>query len=62
MRVTELMGAKIVDATRTTMTVEFSDTAERTETLETLLRPYGVKEIVRTGIIAIEKARIPPGR
>ena len=59
MRVTELMGAKIVDATRTTMTVEFSDTAERTETLETLLRPYGVKEIVRTGIIAIEKGPDP---
>ncbi len=55
MRVSELMGAKIVDATRSTLTVEFSDTAERTETLETLLRPYGIREIVRTGIIAIEK-------
>lgn len=59
MRVTELMGARIVDATRTTMTVEFSDTAERTETLETLLRPYGIKETVRTGIIAIEKGPDP---
>ncbi len=59
MRVTELMGARIVDATRTTMTIEFSDTAERTETLETLLRPYGIKEIVRTGTIAIEKGPDP---
>ncbi len=59
MRVTELMGARIVDATRTTLTVEFSDTAERTETLETLLRPYGIKETVRTGIIAIEKGPDP---
>lgn len=59
MRVTELMGAKIVDATRTTLTIEFSDTAERTETLETLLRPYGIKETVRTGIIAIEKGPDP---
>lgn len=59
MRVTELMGAKIVDATRTTMTIEFADTAERTETLETLLRPYGIKEAVRTGIIAIEKGPDP---
>ena len=39
------MGARIVDATRTTLTIEFSDTAERTETLETLLRPYGIREI-----------------
>ena len=30
MRITELMGARIVDATRTTLTIEFSDTAERT--------------------------------
>ena len=55
MRITELMGARIVDATRTTLTIEFSDTAERTETLETLLRPYGIKEVVRTGTIAMQK-------
>ena len=53
------MGARIVDATRTTLTIEFSDTAERTETLETLLRPYGIREIVRTGVIAIEKGPDP---
>ena len=58
-RITELMGARIVDATRTTLTIEFSDTAERTETLETLLRPYGIREIVRTGVIAIEKGPDP---
>ncbi len=55
MRISELMGARIVDVTRSTLTLEFADTIERTETLETLLKPYGVKEIVRTGIIALEK-------
>ncbi len=59
MRLTELMGARIVDVTKTTMTIEFTDTAERTETLETLLRPYGIREMVRTGIIAIEKGADP---
>ena len=38
MRITELMGARIVDATRTTLTVEFSDTAERTEILDVYKR------------------------
>ena len=52
-------GARIVDATRTTMTVEFCDTADRARMLETLLRPYGIKEIVRTGVIAIEKGPDP---
>lgn len=59
MRIAELMGARIVDATRATLTIEFSDTAERTETLETLLRPYGIRETVRTGVIAIEKGPDP---
>lgn len=55
MKVAELMGAKIIDVSQKTMTLEFTDTAERTETLEGLLRPYGIVEIVRTGNIAIEK-------
>ena len=59
MRIAELMGARIVDATRTTLTLEFTDTTERTETLEALLRPYGIKEMVRTGVIAIEKGADP---
>lgn len=59
MRISDLMGARIVDATRSTLTIEFSDTAERTETLETLLRPYGIREMVRTGVIAMEKGADP---
>lgn len=55
MKIAELMGAKIIDVSQKTMTLEFTDTAERTETLEGLLRPYGIVEIVRTGNIAIEK-------
>ncbi len=55
MRISELMGARIVDVTRSTLTLEFSDTADRKETLEMLLRPYGIKEIVCTGVIALEK-------
>ncbi len=58
-RAAELMGAKVADATRSTLTLEYADTAERTETLEALLRPYGIREIVRTGIIAIEKGAEP---
>lgn len=59
MRISELFGARLVDVTRSSMTMEFSDTAERMETLETLLRPYGIREIVRTGTIAIEKGADP---
>lgn len=55
MRVAELMGARIIDVTTGSLTLEFADTAARTETLLQLLRPFGFKEIVRAGAIAIEK-------
>ena len=55
MKIAELMDAKIVDVSVNTMTLQFADTVERFETLCDLLRPYGIREIVRTGTVAIEK-------
>ena len=55
MKIAELMDAKIVDVSINTMTLQFADTLERFETLTDLLRPYGIREIVRTGTVAIEK-------
>ena len=55
MKIAELMGAKIVDVSINTMTLRFADSAENFETLTDLLKPYGIREIVRTGAAAIEK-------
>lgn len=55
MKIAELTGAKIIDVSKNTLTLQFTDNAERTEILESLLQPYGIKEVVRTGAIAIEK-------
>lgn len=55
MKISELMGARIVDVSVNTMTLQFADTLERFETLIDLLKPYGIREIVRTGTVAIEK-------
>ena len=55
MKIAELMGAQIVDVSVNTMTLQFADTLERFETLTDLLKPYGIREIVRTGTVAIEK-------
>jgi hypothetical protein len=54
MKLAELMGARIVDVSKTSLTLEFTDTIERTEVFMSLLRPYGIKETVRTGAIAVE--------
>ena len=55
MKIAELMGAKIVDVAVNTLTLQFADTHEQFETLLDLLKPYGIREIVRTGTVAIEK-------
>lgn len=54
MKIAELMDAKIVDVSKTSLTFEFTDTDKRTATFEEMLRPYGIREMVRTGQIAIE--------
>ena len=55
MKIAQLMGAKIVDVAVNTRTLQFADTHEQFETLLDLLKPYGIREIVRTGTVAIEK-------
>ena len=51
----DIMGAKIIDISASTMTIEISDTTAHLARFEELIRPYGIKEIVRTGVIAIQK-------
>lgn len=55
MKIAELMKARIIDVAPSSLTLEISDTQENTQTLIDLVHPYGIKEIVRTGAIAIEK-------
>lgn len=58
MKIAELMGAKVIDVSVTTITLEMADTVDNIETLNNLLKPYGIKEIVRTGMVAVEKGSI----
>ena len=51
----QLAGGKIADITRNSLTVECCDTTDRLENLLDLCRPYGLKEVIRTGTIALEK-------
>ena len=53
--IAEIMGAKVADISRTTLTLELSDTTERLADFEDLLAPFGIKEIVRTGTIAMQR-------
>ena len=55
MTIAEIMGAKIIDISLRTMTLQICDTSIHIERFEELIRPYGIVEIVRTGMIAIQK-------
>ncbi len=54
----EIMGAKIIDMTATTLTVEICESAVHLGRMHDLLAGYGIKEIVRTGVIAIQKGSV----
>lgn len=58
MKIAELMAAKIIDVSSETLTLEFTDTVERTAILEEMLSPFGLLEVVRTGVVAIEKGSV----
>ena len=55
MSIVEIANGKISDISQNTMTIELSDSMDNLRNYEELLRPYGIKEIVRTGTIALQK-------
>lgn len=55
--IAEVIGAKVVDLTLTTMTLELCETYANLCRFEEVIEPYGIIEMVRTGTIAIEKGQ-----
>lgn len=49
--------AKIVDVNPKTMTIEVTGTESKLDAMLELLRPFGIRELVRTGLIAIARKR-----
>ncbi|GHU58703.1 acetolactate synthase small subunit [Clostridia bacterium] len=53
--IAEATKAKISDITESTITLELSGNKNKVRTFERLLKPYGIKELVRTGEIALQR-------
>ena len=53
--IAEIFRGQVVDVGIRTMTLEVSGGKGKIQALEDLLRPFGIREIVRTGIIAIDR-------
>ena len=55
MTICDIIGAKVDDISPNSLTLELSDTPDRIDTFEAMLRPFSILEVVRTGVIALQK-------
>jgi acetolactate synthase-1/3 small subunit len=54
-QIVDIFRAKVVDVATDSIIVEITGDENKIEALETLLRPFGIREMVRTGIIAMAR-------
>ncbi|MBC7782787.1 MAG: acetolactate synthase small subunit [Burkholderiales bacterium] len=57
--IVNLYRAKVIDVSKDSVMVEISGTEQKLEALIELLRPYGIKELARTGVIAMVRGMQP---
>jgi acetolactate synthase I/III small subunit len=55
----KLFRGKIIDVAKDSLLIEISGTEQKIESLIDLLRPYGIKELARTGVIAMARGQQP---
>jgi acetolactate synthase-1/3 small subunit len=53
--IANLFRAKIVDVGKNSLTIEATGTSDKLSAMEDLLRAYGIKELARTGRIALAR-------
>ena len=51
----EIFRAEIVDISKRTITIEATGEPERIDNFIELIRPYGIKELIRTGRVSLSK-------
>jgi len=55
MQIAEVFRAKIVDMSEKTFVIEVTGSVEKLDKIATLLSGYGIREMVRTGVIAMAR-------
>lgn len=53
--IAEIFRAKIVDVSHQSLVLEITGDEDKLNAFISLLKPYGIKELVRTGVIAISR-------
>ena len=55
----DIFKSKVLDVTPTTVTLQVTGPLDKLESFLELARPYGIVELVRTGITALERGARP---
>ena len=58
--ITDIFRAKIVDVAPESLIIEVTGTEEKVDAILEMLRPYGIKELVRTGRVAMARGSGTP--
>jgi len=57
MQFAEIFRADVIDVSRRTLTVEITGDTGKIDAFERMIRPHGVVEMARTGVVAIGRSR-----
>ncbi len=57
MQISDIFRGKVVDVTKRSLIVEITGTTDKIEAFESMVRPFGLIEMMRTGEIAISRGR-----
>ncbi|WP_100065538.1 acetolactate synthase small subunit [Miniphocaeibacter massiliensis] len=55
LQVVDIFRAKVIDMNVSSFVIEATGTTSKISALEKALRPYGIREIVRTGMVALSR-------
>ena len=55
MQIVDIFRGHVIDVSPKTLTIELSGKDDKIQALQNMLEPYGILELVRTGLIAIER-------
>ncbi len=58
MQIAGIFRAKIIDVGAQTLVLEITGDSEKILAMESLLRPYGILELVRTGRVALQRGSL----
>ncbi len=60
LRIVDIFRANVIDSTPTTYTIEVSGDPKKIEAIINLLQPLGIKDLVRTGRVAVAREPVRP--